>query len=115
MLDGALLAFYANVGAHVGQRGIFDYQREGNHVTGFTSWLEYRHASNINVGLFCQQAGMTLDETLAMADRFSSLRSKNHKPDQPFRLDRQTAEFIKKGYEFGESGGFEPPARAFSS
>jgi hypothetical protein len=63
------------------------------------------------VGLFCQQAGLSLDETLTAAGRFAGIFSSNAKLDQPYGLDQQTAEFIKVGYKVGRSGVFDPAPR----
>lgn len=52
-LGGALL------GA-VGQGGIYDYQRQGNRITGYTQRPQFRDVSNFNVGLVTQAAGLTL-------------------------------------------------------
>jgi hypothetical protein len=63
--------------------------------------------SNFNVGLFSQQAGLTLVMTLGLAGLYASKNSSNYRPDQPYGLDPQTREFIERGYEAGESGVFD--------
>jgi hypothetical protein len=55
------------------------------------------------VGLFCQQAGVSLDDMLMAAGRFASVLSSNAKPGKPYGLDPRTAEFIKSGYLAGAS------------
>jgi hypothetical protein len=65
---GAALYLGASPGLAVGQGGTFDYQREGNRVTGLTQRPQFRDVSNVNVGLFAQQPGLTLDETLKIGD-----------------------------------------------
>lgn len=60
-----------------------------------------RDASNFNVGLFSQQAGLTLDQTLQTAGDFAKHFSSNYSPDQPYGLAPQTAEFIRAGYQAG--------------
>jgi hypothetical protein len=42
---------------------------------------QYRDASNFNVGLFCQQAGLPLEEVLEAAGRYARIFSGNVKPD----------------------------------
>jgi hypothetical protein len=107
-LAGAELYKASRLGVHLAHGGTFDYQREGNSLTGFTQYPQFRSVSNVNVGLYCQQAGMTLDETLATAGQFAGLRSSNAKPNQPYGLDAKTAAWIKKGFEIGQSGAFDP-------
>jgi hypothetical protein len=54
---------------------------------------------------------LSLGETLIAAGQFARVFSGNAKPDQPYGLDPQTAEFIKAGYQGGQSGAFDdlPP------
>jgi hypothetical protein len=108
-----------SMGFNVGHGGTFDYQRSGNQFLGllthgatFTQLPQFRSVSDVNVGLFCEQAGLTLDETLSIAGRYARLFSSNSKPDQPNSLDPTTAQFIITGYNLGQSGVFgSPPAR----
>lgn len=51
---GALPYLAIGLLLNVGYGGRFDYQRQGNHVTGFTQIPQYRDVSNFNVGLFSQ-------------------------------------------------------------
>jgi hypothetical protein len=94
---------------NVGHGGRFDYQRRGNYLTGFTQFRQYRDVADFNVGLFCQQAGLSVEETLIAAGQFAHVLSSNAKPDQPYGLDPRTAEFIKAGYQAGQSGTFDDP------
>jgi hypothetical protein len=112
----AKLILYMSMGFNVGHGGAFDYQRSGNQFLGllthgatFTQLPQFRSVSDVNVGLFCQQAGLTLDETLSIAGRYPRLFSSNSKPDQPDSLDPITAQFIITGYNLGQSGIFDPP------
>ncbi|MFI4999905.1 MAG: hypothetical protein ACHQK9_08510, partial [Reyranellales bacterium] len=100
----------AALGFGVGHGGAYDHQREGNFFTGYVQHPQFRNVSNVNVGLFCQQAGLTEDETLRIAGRFAGLFSRNAKPDQPFGLDEDTAKYIKIGFRLGETGMFNPPS-----
>lgn len=99
----------------LGHGGRFDYQRQGTPILGdLTGWRQsrqFRDVANFNVGLYMQQAGFTLNETLSIAGTFASLRSDNKKSDQPYGLDAQTAEFIKIGYEAGAKGMFGPAVK----
>lgn len=108
-LAGALPYLAISTLANIGHGGRFDYQRQGNHITGFIQFRQYRDVSNFNVGLFCQQAGLSLEATLVAAGRFARILSGNAKPDQPYGFDVETAEFIKSGYESGRSGVFDRP------
>jgi hypothetical protein len=85
--------------ANVGQGGTFDYQRTGNRLSGFTQLRQFRDVSNFNVGLFCQKAGLTLDETLSKAGTFAKYRSSNSDSNQPYGLNPRTAKFIRVGHD----------------
>jgi Large polyvalent protein-associated domain 3 len=102
----AAVALYAGLNAYVGHGGVFDYQRRGNHIAGFTQLPQYRDVSNFNVGLFCQQAGLSLEETLRAAGFYARNLSSNARPDQPYGLDPRTSSFITQGYNAGASGVF---------
>lgn len=107
----AYLAYLAGtLGSNVGQGGSFDYQRQGNMVTGYTHRQQFVKVSNLNVGLFAQQAGLTLEQTLIIAGEFARLRSSN--ADEKEGLNRTQREFITLGYRIGASGMFDrPPVR----
>jgi hypothetical protein len=96
---------------NIGTGGKYDYQREGNqvlgHIFGFTQKPQFRNVSNVNVGLFAHQAGMTLEDTLKEAGEYASHFSSNARPDQPYGLDPRTAEFITLGHNIGKSGVFD--------
>jgi hypothetical protein len=114
---------FAVLGAAVGTGGAFDYQREGPQsailadilsrgnddslaadlLGTFQELPQFRDVSNFNVGLFSQQAGLTLDETLSTAGRYAATFSANARPANPNGLDPQTAQFIKAGYKAGEA------------
>jgi hypothetical protein len=99
--------FLLQLGLNVGQGGDFDYQRRGNRFAGFRQFHQFWHVSNFNVGLFAQQAGLTLDETLRTAGLFARLFSKNADPTQPYSLKPDVAEYIRKGFAAGESHAFD--------
>jgi hypothetical protein len=61
---GALPNLLATLDVNLGHGGTFDYQRQGNLLTGYTQLRQFKHVSNVDVGLFAQQAGLTLDEVL---------------------------------------------------
>jgi len=98
------------LGASLGHGGTFDYQRRGNTITGYTHLPQFREVSNINVGIFAQQAGLTLDETLKLAEIYAWRRSNNYHHGQPNGLDDKTAQFIRSGFNIAQTGVFGPPA-----
>ena len=63
----------------------------------------------MNVRLFAQEAGSTLDHALGVAGLYALMFSGNAKPDQEYGLDPRTAEFRKMGFRIGESGAFGRP------
>ena len=105
--DNAFMFLIGGLGGAVGTGGSFDYQRSGNPITGFTQLPQFRDVSNFNVGLFSQQAGLTLDETLRTAGTYGRVMSSNASPGRPYGLDPQTARFITQGYQAGASGMFQ--------
>lgn len=98
--------------AHLGHGGTFDYQRGGKQLLGlldsnaFTQLPNFRNVSNFNVGLLLQQAGIPLEQALAIAGTYARLRSSNYRPDQSYGLDLNTRRFTELGYRTGESGVF---------
>jgi hypothetical protein len=108
---GAAAAYlYMTLGFRLGHGGTFDYQRRGNHITGFTQLPQFREVSNINAGLFAQQAGLTLEETLEAAGTLAKHFSNNYHPENPHGLDSKTAQYITSGYNIGKTGVFGPAA-----
>ncbi len=107
----ALMYLYLNLGLNAGQGGTYDHQRRGNMITGYTQLPQFRPIANVNVGLLGQQAGLTLEETLDIAGTYARWRSSNADPNSPSGLDPRTFHFIKRGYEIGQTGMFDPPAR----
>ena len=85
------------IGLAVGHAGTYDYQREGSFLKGYIQHPQYRDVANVNVGLLCQQAGLTLEMTLIISGRFARFFSSNWDPKAPYGLDPRTAEFIRKG------------------
>ncbi len=97
----------ARFGFNLGHGGAFDYQRGlGNSITGFERRPQFHNVSNVNVGLFGQQAGMSLDDVLRQAGAFARFRSSNASSSQPYGLDTQTREFIELGCKIGASNMF---------
>jgi hypothetical protein len=103
-----IVALFMNVATG----GKFDTQREGNQLLGllrlksFTQHRQFLPIANINVGLYCQQFGMTLQETLTVAGLFARVASANYDSSKPYGLPDRTAYFIRRGYEIGQSGQF---------
>ena len=101
--------------------GRFDYQRKGNQFAGlaahflhghprafqFTQLRQFLPIANINVGVWSQQAGFTLDQTLTLAGRFAGEFSSNARPDTRYGLDPRTEHFIREGYKIGQSSMFD--------
>jgi hypothetical protein len=101
----------AHFGFSLGHGGDFDYQRgPGNSITGFVQRPQFRNVSNVNVGLFGQQAGLSLDDVLRQAGEFARLKSLNATPADPYGLDPRTREFIELGHRIGASNVFGPAA-----
>jgi hypothetical protein len=86
--------------------GVFDYQREGNQITGFSQLPQFRAVSNFNVGLLSQEAGLTLNETLSITGAYARLFSSNARPDRPYGIDPEMKPFIEQGYATGKAGIF---------
>ncbi len=107
--DAALPTLLIGVGKNLGHAGTFDYQREGSYFGGYIQHREFRDISNVNVGLFMQQAGFSLKETLEISGAFAGALSSNVRPAQPYSLDPRTREFIELGFKMGASGAFGPP------
>lgn len=96
--------------ANVGHGGTFDYQRRdyAPGKDGFTQLRQFRSISNINVGLFCQQLGLPLSETLTLAGYFAVKNSSNRDLTRPpYFLDADTEKYIRTGYDIGKRGLFE--------
>lgn len=104
---GATSYLMGALGTYLGHGGVFDYQRRGNMITGYTQLPQFRHVSNFNIGLFAQQAGLPLEDTLRIAGTFAKWFSSNYKPHQPYGLDPENVEFIRKGFDAGTSGTFD--------
>ncbi|MDP1748264.1 MAG: hypothetical protein Q8L22_02310 [Reyranella sp.] len=110
LAPGANLVLAGSLGALVGQGGIYDYQRRGNRITGFTQLPHFRNISNVNVGLAGQQAGLSLDKLLEISGQFAQIFSSNFDPKAPYGLPAQNRRYIEIGYEIGRGGAFGPPA-----
>ena len=81
------------------------------HILGFTPEPRLQPLSNFNIGLFCQQAGMTLDQTLRIAGRFALLFSSNSDHTKPYGLRDDNRNLITEGYKRGASGVFGATVR----
>lgn len=106
--ENAIVSLATNLGLALGHGGTFDHQRgPGNSITGFQQRPQFRNISNINVGLYGQQAGLSREELLTIA----SVKSSNSNSKELYGLDPQTRQFIELGYEIGASGKFNknPP------
>ena len=108
----ARLYLAAALGLNLGHGGTFDHQRQGNRITGYTHLQQFEKVSNLNVGLFAQQAGLTLEEVLDIAGTFARNLSDNTDPSQPYGLSATQLKFITRGYQIGESGMFNKTSDA---
>jgi hypothetical protein len=98
--------FIAQFMANVGTGGRFDHQRSGNFLLGFEQLRHFRPIANVNVGLYCQQFRLSLEDTLKLAGLYASWFSSNPDPKRPSGLDEQTEHFIREGYRIGQTGMF---------
>lgn len=53
------------------------------------------------------RSGSPLHLLLVVAGIYAYRNSSNDDPNQPYGLDRETREFIERGYKAGESGVFD--------
>jgi hypothetical protein len=107
--NGEILAkIRAALKTNVGQGGTYDYQRRANKYgkDGFTQLPQFRNISNVNVGLFSRQFGLSLNLTLTIAGLYALARSSNSSLSKPYFLDEDTRKYIEAGYRIGESGTF---------
>jgi hypothetical protein len=95
----------ANLRANVSHGGTFDYQRRGDQFLG-----QFTPVSNVNVGLFAQQAGLSLEETLAIAGLYARRYSNNARPGESYGLNPNQLKYITAGFKIGQSGAFGAPA-----
>jgi len=91
----------ANLRANVSHGGTFDYQRRGDQFLG-----QFTPVSNVNVGLFAQQAGLSLEETLAIAGLYARRYSSNARPGEPYGLNPNQLKYTMAGFKIGQSGVF---------
>ena len=105
---------------HVGTGGQFDYQRQGDQFLGilaeripglqqfrFVQRRQFHPIANINVGLWAQQAGLTLEQTLELSGWYARQSSSNAEPKSEYGLAERTEHFIREGYRIGQSGMFD--------
>jgi hypothetical protein len=105
----APLFFVVGLGATLGHAGVFDYQREGSFIFGYTQHREFLDISNVNIGVFAQQAGLPEKLTLWLAGMFALMASSNARPNQPYFQETQNVDLIRLGYKIGASGVFDHP------
>jgi hypothetical protein len=94
---------YETLRDNLGQGGVFDFQRRKNDRDGSTFMSQFSGVANYNVGLFCQQAGFSLFETLSMAGAYALANSSNAQLNWYFLRD-ENRYYIKAGWEAGQSG-----------
>jgi hypothetical protein len=95
--------------SNVGHGGTYDYQRRANKFgkDGYTQLPQFRNISNVNVGLFSQQFGLSLENTLTIAGLYALKNSSNSSWSKPYFLDEDTKKYIELGYKLGKSGTFD--------
>jgi len=99
----------------LGQGGRHDYQRlwiPDQTTADYLQLPQFCDVANFNVGLFMQQAGVPFWATMVIAGKYAEKYSSNHRPDQRDGLDPRTREWIKRGYDAGDSGMFTPAPSA---
>lgn len=96
------------LGVTLGHAGVFDYQREGNAISGYVQHREYRDVSNFNIGLLAQQAGIPERVVLYLSGLYALALSSNAMPREPYFQDPRNVQFIHAGYVNGRSGVFNP-------
>jgi hypothetical protein len=99
---GAPLYLVAMLGYYLRQGGVFDYQRSGSYFLS-----QFTYVWNVNVGLFCEEAGLTLDETLYIAGMYARLKSSNFNPSNKYYLSDDQIRYISLGYNLGWNGIFD--------
>jgi hypothetical protein len=107
--EAALTLVAAWLGLSLGHGGKFDYQREGNSITGFVQYRQFRDVSNFNIGLLAQQAGLPEEFVLFAAGLYARLLSSNARPDLPYGQEKQNVMMINLGYKVGMSHVFNRP------
>lgn len=105
--ENAGTEFLLGLGLALGHGGAFDYQRTGSYMLGYKQRHQFWDVSNFNVGLFCQQAGLSLDMALQITGQYARRLPSNFRPDQPFGLDPRVRSFIELGFSAGASGQFD--------
>ena len=109
-IEAASALLSSALAANVATGGNFDYQRAGHQwytipeevgIKLFEQFPNFRDVSNFNVGLFAQQAGLSLEDTLRIAGGYAGFASSNASSNSPYGLAAQTREFIETGYKAG--------------
>jgi hypothetical protein len=105
-----IMSLFGNVGTggrYDTQRGSRSSQIMALLRNDFIQHRQFRPIANINVGLYGQQFGLTLEQTLGIAGIWARIASSNTDPNAPQKLDARTEYFIRKGYEIGAKGLFD--------
>ena len=105
-----IMSLFGNVGTggrYDTQRGSRSGQIMALLRNDFIQHRQFRPIANINVGLYGQQFGLTLEQTLGVAGMWARIASSNTDPNAPNKLDARTEYFIRKGYEISAKGLFD--------
>jgi RHS repeat-associated protein len=109
--EGILGILIGALGRSVATGGQYDYQRVGPQsdiiTGGFQQLPQFKAVSNFNVGLFAQQAGLTLNELIDIASAYARAISTNKDRSGPNGMDPETYHFTVLGYQAGKSGIYD--------
>lgn len=81
-------------------------QKTGQTYRSLLENPETSPGAKFNVGLYCQQAGLSLQETYFISGAYAMVFSSNAKPDAPYSLNDENREFTERGFKAGQSGMF---------
>lgn len=113
--EGAVPAFYGEATSALAPGGRFDFQRSGNQIAGllfgFEQLTQYRDVSNVNVGLWLQQAGYSLEDALAFAGEYSKRFSGQTEKRTRYGVTELQQYYAIVGWRMGESGAYGPANR----
>jgi RHS repeat-associated protein len=108
--SSAIPFLIGSLAATVATGGQYDYQRVGPQsdlVTGgFQQLRQFKAVSNFDVGLFAQQAGLTLSETIGIASTYAKMISTNKDRSGTGGMDPETYHFTVLGYQTGAGGAY---------
>ena len=106
--------FLTRVGQDLATGGRFDFQRSGGQIDGLLHGFEFHkefvNVSNVNVGLWLQQAGYSLHDTLKLAGTYAAHFSGQTARRTQYGLTTDQEDYITTGWKLGASVAYGPPA-----